>query len=347
MRGRERFQRACRREPVDRPPVWIMRQAGRYLPEYLALRAKHPFVEVCSTPELALEVALQPLRRFPLDATIVFSDILVIPDALGQRVEYPDGGPRLSPALGDDFDPDTLTARDERGVLAPVYRSIELLREAVGEDQAVLGFAGAPFSLATYMVHGGSSRNHEQLKALMYRDPDRARALLERLADAVAGHLERQIAAGADAVQLFDTWAGVLSPDDYARFALPATRRVMKRLAPLGATRILYVGGIAGILEQAATAGADVLSVDWRIDLAEVARRVGEDVVLQGNLDPVALYGPASSIRDRVRTIHDGLGRNSGHVFNLGHGILPTTPVEGAAAFVDAVHELARPGEPG
>jgi len=341
MLGRERFIAACRREPVDRPPVWIMRQAGRYLPEYLALRADHPFTEVCSTPELALEVALQPLRRFPLDATIVFSDILVIPDALGQKVEYPDGGPRLSPALGQVFDPDALTGDDERGALSPVYRSIELLRAEVGEEQAVLGFAGAPFSLATYMVHGGSSRNHELLKALMYRDPARAHALLDRLADAVADHLERQVAAGADAVQLFDTWAGVLTPGDYERFALPATKRIMDRLAALDAIRILYVGGVAGIAELAAGAGADVLSVDWRIDLAEVARRVGDGVVLQGNLDPVELYGPAEHIRARVRAIHDGLGRETGHVFNLGHGILPTTPVDGAAAFVDAVRALA------
>ena len=340
MRGRERFLAACRRERVDRPPVWIMRQAGRYLPEYLALRSDHPFTEVCSTPELALEVALQPLRRFPLDATIVFSDILVIPDALGQRVEYPDGGPQLRPPLGEIFDPDALEADDERGVLEPAYRAIGLLREAVGEDQAVLGFAGAPFSLATYMIHGGSSRNHEGLKGLMYRDPARVDALLERIADTVADPQLRQVEAGADAVQLFDTWAGVLSPDDYARFALPPTRRVLERLAGSGAVRILYVGGVAGLVEQAASAGADVLSVDWRIDLAEVARRTGDGLVLQGNLDPVELYGPAERIRSRVRAIHDGLGRPTGHVFNLGHGILPTTPVDGAAAFVDAVREL-------
>jgi uroporphyrinogen decarboxylase len=344
MRGRERFLAACRRAPVDRPPVWIMRQAGRYLPEYLALRADHPFTEVCSTPELALEVALQPLRRFALDATIVFSDILVIPDALGQRVEYPEGGPRLSPALGQDFDPDALAGDDERGVLAPVYEAISLLRDAVGDEQAVLGFAGAPFSLATYMIHGGSSRNHEQLKALMYRDPARAQALLSRLADTVADHLERQVAAGADAVQVFDTWAGVLSPDDYDRFALPATQRVMERLSHLDVIRILYVGGIAGIVEQAASAGADVLSVDWRVNLGDVARRVGDDVVLQGNLDPVELYGPPERIVARVGEIHRDLGRSTGHVFNLGHGILPTTPVDGAAAFVDAVAGLAEQG---
>ena len=340
MRGRERFLAACRRDEVDRPPVWIMRQAGRYLPEYLALREKHPFTEVCSTPELALEVALQPLRRFALDATIVFSDILVIPDALGQRVEYPEGGPQLSPALGEGFDPDALDQADERGVLEPVYRSIALLREAVGEDQAVLGFAGAPFSLATYMIHGGSSRNHEGLKGLMYRDPGRVDALLTRIADAVADHLLRQIEAGADAVQLFDTWAGVLSPADYARFALPPTRRVLERLAGSAAVSILYVGGVAGLVELAASAGADVLSVDWRVELAEVARRTGDAIVLQGNLDPVELYGPPERVRARVRAIHEGLARPTGHIFNLGHGILPTTPVAGAAAFVDAVREL-------
>ena len=340
MRGRERFLAACTRQPVDRPPVWIMRQAGRYLPEYLALRAKHSFTEVCQTPALTLEVALQPLRRFALDAAIVFSDILVIPEAMGQTVEYPEGGPRLSPPLGMDTDPDSLVPRDVSSALGYVYEAIRLLRAEMGDDRAVLGFAGAPYSLASYMVEGGGSRHNEAIKKLMYRDPERATALLDRIADVVVEHLELQVQAGADAVQIFDTWAGGLQPEDYVRFALPPTRRILDRLAGLGVPRILFVNGIAGILPHVATAGADVISVDWRSDLAATASELGDGVTVQGNLDPVELFGTPDRIRARVRATHRDLGRTTGHVFNLGHGILPGTPVEGAGAFVDAVLEL-------
>ena len=340
MEGRTRFLAACRRQPVDRPPVWIMRQAGRYLPEYLELRTRHPFMEVCRTPEIALEVALQPLRRFPLDAAIVFSDILVVPEAMGQTVEYPEGGPRLSPPLSEGFDPDALVPDDVGTSLGYVYDAVRLLRREMGDDRAVLGFAGAPYSLASYMVQGGGSRHNEAIKRLMYQDPERALALLERIADVVAEHLKLQIEAGADAVQIFDTWAGGLAPEDYVRFALPVTRRVLDQLAPLGATRILYVNGAAGLLEHVATAGADVVSVDWRVELTAAARILGEDVTLQGNLDPVELFGPPERIRSRVRWIHRTLGRSTGHVFNLGHGILPGTPIEGADAFVQAVLDL-------
>ncbi len=344
MRGRERFLAACRREPVDRPPLWIMRQAGRYLPEYRELKSHHAFLEICKTPALTLEVALQPLRRFDLDAAIVFSDILVIPEAMGQKVEYPEGGPRLTPALGHDFDPDALVPQDVSSALGYVYDAVRVLREEMGDERAVLGFAGAPYSLASYMVEGGGSRHNEGIKSLLYRDPERGAALLDRIADVVLEHLRLQVEAGADAVQLFDTWAGGLNPEDYVRFALPPTRRIIDGLADLGVQRILFVNGMAGVLPHAATAGADVLSVDWRMDLPTAARVVGDDVTLQGNLDPVELYGPPERIRARVRALHRDLGRSTGHVFNLGHGILPTTPVEGAKAFVDAVHELAHDG---
>ncbi len=340
MNGRSRFLAACTGAPVDRPPVWIMRQAGRYLPEYLELRAKHSFTEVCQTPALTLEVALQPLRRFDLDAAIVFSDILVIPEAMGQTVTYPEGGPQLGPPLGEIFDPDDLVPRDVSSALSYVYEAIRLLRAEMGDDRAVLGFAGAPYSLASYMVQGGGSRHNEAIKALLYRDPARGAALLDRIADVVAEHLTLQVEAGADAVQIFDTWAGGMQPEDYVRFALPPTRKILDRLAGLGVPRILFVNGIAGILPHVATAGADVISVDWRTDLAGTAAALGDDVAVQGNLDPVELFGPPERIRARVRAIHRDLGRRTGHIFNLGHGILPGTPVEGAGAFVDAVHEL-------
>ncbi len=339
MNRRKRFLAACRGEAVDRPPVWIMRQAGRYLPEYLEFRKQYTFQEVYTSPANALEVAQQPLRRFDLDAAIVFSDILVIPEAMGQRVDYADGGPVLSPPLGQDVDPEKLPRPDCSTALGFAYEAIRVLREWCADDRAVLGFAGAPYSLAAYMVEGGGSRHQEAVKLLLFSDPPRAKALLDRIADVVADHLELQVQAGADAIQLFDTWAGALSPTAYEEFALPATRKVMDRLAPLGVPRILYINGSAGILDQAATAGADMLSVDWRMDMGEVVRRLG-DTPLQGNLDPMELFGPPDRIRRRVREIHRAVGRPSGHVFNLGHGILPGTPIEGAAAFVDAVHEL-------
>jgi len=268
----------------------------------------------------------------------------VIPEAMGQDVTYPAGGPRLDPPLGHVFDPDDLRPDDVGTALGYVYEAIRLLRAEVGGDRAVLGFAGAPYSLASYMIEGGGSRHNEGIKGLLYKDPSRAAALLETIADAVAEHLALQVEAGADAVQLFDTWAGGLSPEDYVRFALPPTRRIMDRLAGLGAPRILYVNGIAGILEHAATAGADVISVDWRTDLSAASAVLGDGVTLQGNLDPVELFGPPERIRARVRWTHRDLGRSTGHIFNLGHGILPRTPVEGAGAFVDAVVELAGVG---
>jgi uroporphyrinogen decarboxylase len=274
----------------------------------------------------------------------VFSDILVIPEAMGQQVDYPEGGPTLRPALAHGFDPDALVPDDVSTSLGYVYEAIRLLRREMGDDRAVLGFAGAPYSLASYMVEGGGSRHNEGIKSLLYRDPERGVALLDRIADVVLEHLELQVAAGADAVQLFDTWAGGLNPEDYVRFALPPTRRIFDGLARLGVQRILFINGMAGVLEHAATAGADVLSVDWRTDLPHAGRIVGEHVSLQGNLDPVELFGPPERIRARVRALHRDLGRNTGHVFNLGHGILPQTPVEGAEAFVRAVHELSDGG---
>lgn len=343
MNARERFLAACNRQPVDRPPVWVMRQAGRYLPEYLEVRAKHEFLEVCRSPALVTEVTMQPLRRFAgLDAAIIFSDILVVPKAMGQEVTYPKGGPQLAPPIREAADLGRLKECEPEKDLAYVAEALVQMRRVMGEDRALLGFAGAPYTLATYMVEGGGSRHQEQTKRLALRDPGLMDALLERLADAVARFLKLQIEAGADAVQIFDTWAGDLSPVDFERLALAPARRVTEQLAPLGVPVIYFMNGIAAHLEAAAGCGATALGIDWRLDLAEARRRTGGRLALQGNLDPLVLSGPPAIIRQRVQAIHDSLEGAPGHIFNLGHGVLPTTPIEGVATFVNAVQGLAR-----
>lgn len=341
MNARERFLAACNRQPVDRPPVWVMRQAGRYLPEYMEVRAKHDFLEVCRSPELVTEVTMQPLRRFDLDAAIIFSDILVVPDAMGQTVTYPKGGPKLAPPIREASDLKRIKDCEPEKDLGYVADALQMMRKAMGEDRALLGFAGAPYTLATYMVEGGGSKNQEQTKKLALNEPELMDDLLERLADGVAGFLKMQIEAGADCVQIFDTWAGDLSPTDFERLALTPVRRVTAKLAPLGVPIIYFMNGIAPHLEAAAQSGATALGIDWRLDLAEARRRTGGKLALQGNLDPLVLSGPTAVVRERVRAIHDSLEGAPGHIFNLGHGVLPTTPIEGVAAFVDAVHELA------
>jgi len=342
MNARERFLAACNCQPVDRPPVWVMRQAGRYLPEYQEVRAKHDFLEVCRSPDLVTEVTMQPLRRFGLDAAIIFSDILVVPEAMGQRVTYPTGGPKLTPPIRETSDLERIKDCEPERDLAYVAEALRHMRRAMGEDRALLGFAGAPYTLATYMVEGGGSRHQEQTKQLALRKPGLMDNLLDRLADGVARFLKLQIEAGADAVQIFDTWAGDLSPTDFERLALEPTRRVTAQLAHLGVPIIYFVNGIAAHIEAAADSGATALGIDWRMDLAEARRRTGGRLALQGNLDPLVLSGPPALIRERVQAIHDSLEGAPGHIFNLGHGVLPTTPVEGVAAFVDAVHGLAK-----
>jgi uroporphyrinogen decarboxylase len=317
-----------------------MRQAGRYLEEYRALRARHDFLELCKSPALATEVTLQPVRRFHMDAAILFSDILVLPEALGQRLSYPEGGPRLEPPIRSAEDLARLRALDAPAHLGYVAEAIALIGRQLARERALIGFAGAPYTLATYMVEGATSRHQAQTKALAFREPALLEELLERLAEGVSDFLLLQVEAGVDAVQLFDTWAGDLSPRDFARFALGPARKVIGALGKAGVPVIYYVNGIAAHLEAAATSGASVLGVDWRVCLGEVRRRVGPGVALQGNLDPLVLMAPPSEIRERVRAIHAAHGRGPGHIFNLGHGVLPETPVSGVAAFVDAVREL-------
>ena len=334
------FLRACRSEPVERVPVWIMRQAGRYLPEYRAIREKHPFLEVCKTPDLAAEVSLQPFRALGVDAVIVFSDILIVAEAMGLPLRIDDSGPELGNPVRDqaavtalrDFDP----ARETKFV----GDAIATLCRTLGQQVPVLGFAAAPWTLACYMVEGRTKGDFATIKRMMYAEPRLLHALLEKIARSTARYLKAQLAAGAAAGQLFDTWAGELSRADYEEFELPAIEMLLGDLEAAPAPVILYSKNSAHLLASLARAGANVLSVDWRTDLGEARRALGPRFALQGNVDPAALLGPESAIREAARTAIEKTG-GVGHILNLGHGILPFTPVENARAFVQAGQAVA------
>ena len=329
------FLRACRFEPVERVPVWIMRQAGRYLPEYQAVRARHSFLEICKTPEIAAEVSLQPFRTIGVDAVIVFSDILIVAEAMGMPLDVPDSGPVLSNPVRDraaierlrDFDP----LRDTKFVAD----AIRTICHEVGPDVPVIGFAAAPWTLACYMIEGQTRGDITRAKQFMRHEPALLRDLLARIARATTAYLKSQIAAGAAVVQLFDTWAGELTRHEYEEFELPATRSVFESLGAAGVPKILYGKGSSHLIDLQAQSGADVLSVDWRTDLAEARRTLGDRVALQGNVDPNLLLGPEPAIRAAAREAVEKTG-GLGHILNLGHGILPATPVENARAFVEA-----------
>ena len=339
MSSRERLLAACRNQPVDRPPVWLMRQAGRYLPEYREVRAKHSFWEMVRTPELAVEVTLQPLRRYAVDAAIVFSDILVVPEAMGAGVVYGKGGPTMTRPFEGEDDIARLADVDVAHSLSYVGGAVRLLSEHIHPELALYDFAGAPLTLAAYMVEGGPSKDLRNLKALAYRDPDMARRLLFGLADKVADLLRLQVEAGADVIQVFDSWAGLLTPDDYSALALPAVRRVFARVADLPVPKVLYLRGAASHLTKAATAGADVLSIDQSIRLDHARALLGPEVPLQGNMDAAELLGPHDRIRCQVQDQAAQTG-GRGWIANLGQGLVPDIPPDGVKAYVDAVVEL-------
>ena len=335
------FLAALRGETTARRPIWIMRQAGRYLDEYKALRAKHPFIEVCRRPELACEVTLQPIRRFGFDAAILFSDILVPLAPMGADFRFDEGGPKVDRAIRDEAQVAALRVTEPRETLGFVAESIRLLKGELGATP-LIGFAGAPFTLASYLVEGGGSKEHVHVKTMMFRRPELFETLLGKLTEQVAAHLAMQVEAGVDAVQLFDTWAGVLSPADFARFALPAYRRIFAALKDAGVPRILFLKGCAPYLEMMADSGADVIGLDWTVDLGESLTRLPGKPV-QGNLDPTVLYGDHGTIRARAQAICAAGDAAPGHVFNLGHGILPTVPVDAVEVLVETV-QAHRPG---
>jgi len=336
--------RACRRQPTERTPVWMMRQAGRYMEEYRQVRAKVPFMTLCKTPELAAEVSLQPYQILGVDGVIMFSDILIPVEAMGMAVQLTEKGPELPDPIRTQEQIDKLIIPDPTEHTPYTLETIRLLRKELDGAAPLIGFAGAPWTLAAYMVEGGGSKNYAHIKGMANREPKMLASLLEKIADTITIYLNAQIEAGAQVVQLFDTWAGDLSPKDYERFALPYVQRIVEGLRREQAPVILYMNGCGDRLEKMLKSGADVLSIDWRIDLAEAKKRVGSAVALQGNVDPCILLGPREGVEQAVReTLIKG---GSGHILNLGHGILPSTPVENAKAFVDAAKNFVREPEP-
>jgi len=329
----DRLLRACRRQPVDRTPVWMMRQAGRYMKEYRDIRAKVSFLELCKNTDLAAEVSLQPYRVLGVDAVIFFSDILIPVEAMGVGVALTDKGPEIENPIRTQRDVDALGIPDPAAEVPFVGSIIKKLRQDLRDEVPLMGFAGAPWTLASYMIEGGGSKSFAEIKALAYQQPRVLHGLLDKLASTVSSYLLFQIESGAQVIQLFDTWAGELNRSDYEEFALPYTKKIFDAVGKR-APRILYLNGCAAILESMATSGADVLSIDWRIGIAEARNRVGDRVALQGNLDPCVLLGPPERIVSKTAEILEQAGP-AAHILNLGHGILPPTPIENARAFVE------------
>lgn len=339
-----RFINALLRQPVDKTPIWIMRQAGRYLPEYRKIRAQAgSFMALCQNPELACEVTLQPLRRFDLDAAILFSDILTIPDAMGLGLSFVAGeGPKFAHPIRDTAAIKALGVPDPEQELAYVPAAVRLIKQALAGRVPLIGFSGSPWTLATYMVEGQSSKTFSRVKGLLYDEPQAMTQLLATLSDAVVAYLNAQIAAGVDAVMLFDTWGGILSPADYEAFSLAPMRRIIEHLnLGTGADRIpviVFTKNGGQWLEKIAACGCDAVGLDWTIDIAEARRRVGQQVALQGNLDPAVLYAQPSVITTKAQAILQQFEGQPGHVFNLGHGIHPDVPPEHVQHLVDCVH---------
>ena len=344
----DRLLRALLRQPVDVTPVWIMRQAGRYLPEYRATREKAgDFKRLCMTPELACEVTLQPLRRFALDAAILFSDILTIPDAMGLGLEFAEGeGPTFTRPVRTAADVAALGVPDPEGELRYVMDAVRLIRRELDGKVPLIGFAGSPWTLATYMVEGAGSKEFGIVKRMLFDQPAQMHKLLDLLARSVTVYLNAQIAAGAQAVMVFDTWGGVLTPRDYREFSLAYMERIVQGLTREHEGRrvpvILFTKNGGQWLEAMVASGCDALGVDWTTDLREARARVGQRVALQGNMDPSILYASADRIRAEVGTVLESYGTGNGHVFNLGHGVHQHIEPDKVAAAVDAVHELSR-----
>jgi|YelNatPaOPRAMG01_1025707.scaffolds.fasta_scaffold28357_3 uroporphyrinogen decarboxylase len=336
-----RFMRACRREPVDATPVWLMRQAGRYMKEYRELRARVPFLQLCKDPDLVAEVTVGAACKLGVDAAIIFADLLLIIEPLGLQLEYDKGeGPIVRPVLRKPADVDRLRSVEPEESLGFLYEAIRRTRAALPSDLPLIGFAGAPFTVASYMIEGGASKTFRHTKTLMYRDEGAWRALMEGLAREISKYVNAQIVAGVQAVQIFDTWVGCLGPEDYRKFVLPYTRLLMEGITP--GTPVIHFGtGTGMFLEEMRDAGGDIIGLDFHVELGKAWDRLGDRVGVQGNLDPVVLYADQPFIRSRVEEILAQAAGRPGHIFNLGHGILPDTPEENVIALVKMVHELS------
>ena len=343
----DRFLRALLRQPVDRTPVWMMRQAGRYLPEYRATRAQAgDFMSLCKNTELACEVTLQPLRRYAFDAAILFSDILTIPDAMGQGLYFSEGeGPKFKKVIRTPADVEKLPDVSIASELSYVTDAVALIRRELNGSVPLIGFSGSPWTLATYMIEGGGSKDFRHAKEFLYNHPEAMHLLLDKLADAVIDYLNAQIAAGAQAVQIFDTWGGVLTPTAYRDFSLAYMQKIIGGLTRHNDGRkvpvILFTKNGGQWLESIAASGCNAVGLDWTTDIANARERIGSQVALQGNMDPSMLYASPEAIRAEVGSILAGFGSNPGHVFNLGHGITPAVNPDNVGVFVESVHELS------
>ena len=337
MNKRERFLKACRAEEVDRPPVWVMRQAGRHLPEYRAVKEKHSFHEIVQTPELALEVTMQPIRRYQVDAAIMFSDILVIPEALGQPYNFHEkGGIKMDFALNGEEDIDRLNPDGIEDRLSYVPAAIKLIKKELGGERALIGFAGSPWTLATYMVEGGSSRDYHRCKELFYTDRPMFEALMEKITTAVIRYFRMQIEAGVDAVQIFDSWGGVLAFDAFEEASVKWMRRIVESIngeVPV----IVFSKGMHDHVDELVSTGANCLGVDWTVRLSEIRNRLPANVGVQGNLDPVILNTTPEIVEREVKKILDDMAGQKGHIFNLGHGITPHAKVENMLKLVETI----------
>ncbi len=335
-----RFLRAARREPTDTTPIWIMRQAGRYLPEYMAVRSKVTFLELCKTPELAAEVTLSAQRVLGVDAAILFADLLPILEPMGLELEYRPGPAILNP-VREAADVDRVSELEEMSELGFVFEAIRLIRRDLPADIPLLGFAGCPFTLASYAIEGGGSKNYIHTKKLMYGDSGAWNALMSKLTASLVRYLKAQIEAGCQAVQVFDSWVGCLSPSDYRRYVLPHTKALIDAL-PADVPVINFLTGNPALLPLLRETGGNVIGLDWRVDLKDAWATVGHDVAVQGNLDPISLFADIDTLRDRAQAVIDAAEGRPGHIFNLGHGVTPDMDPEKVKALVEMVHEMGQ-----
>ncbi len=339
----DRFLKACRREEVDYTPVWLMRQAGRYMPEYMEIRNKSDFLTMCKTPEIACEVTLQPVNRLGVDAAILFADILLPLDGMGINLAFAKNeGPVISNPVRTAKDVENIRVIDAEEATPYVMEAIKLLRKELEGRVPLIGFSGAPFTIASYIIEGGGSKEYKNCKTMMFRAPEVWHSLMEKISEVLLRYLKAQIKAGAQAVQMFDSWVGALAPVDYATYVLPYSKYVLDGLKDEGVPVIHFANNASSMLELVAEAGGDVIGLDWRINLDVAWKRIGYDRAVQGNLDPFTLFGTPKVIEEKVKRILAMAENRPGHIFNLGHGINKETPVENVIALVEAVHKYSR-----
>ncbi|MFQ5631472.1 MAG: uroporphyrinogen decarboxylase [bacterium] len=334
--------RVLNKQPVPRTPIWIMRQAGRYLPEYRAVREKHDFLTMVHTPEIAAEITLQPIKRFGFDAAIIFSDILVIPQAMGMPLQFHEGrGPVFDAPLRDLEKFEQVLHETDRSILQPTLDAIRIVCLELDGRTPLIGFAGAPWTLAAYMIEGSGSKSFRYAKAALYQAPDKMHALLDKLSSEISNFLLQQIEAGAQVVQIFDSWAGQLTPEQFYEFVLPYLTKIVESIAPTNTPVIVFARGAGHSLRALLTTGAQALGIDWQTDMTWAKKCVDDNAVVQGNLDPTALYAPVAVLKKEVIEILEKVGENGQHIFNLGHGILPDVPVDNVHALVEILHDVS------